>query len=114
MEFCWAYMTAESEEAASKIAEVLVQERLAACVNILPGIKSIYRWDGQVEKGTETAMIAKTSVAQFSTLCARVQCMHSYEVPCIVQIPIQAGHQPYLDWLAANLGPISSADEPNR
>lgn len=94
------YMTASTEEEAHRIGMTLVDERIAACVNILGEIKAIYRWKGKVFGDREVAFIAKTADEKFQALEKRVKELHSYECPCIVAYPITAGHQPYLDWLA--------------
>ena len=98
------YITTPSREMAEKIARALVEERLAACVNIIPGVRSIYRWKGNVEAASEVVLIAKTRADLFARLEKRVKELHSYEVPCIVAWPIAAGHQPYLDWLEKETG----------
>ena len=83
------------------IAEALVEERLAACVNILGGVRSVYRWQGAVERADEVAMIAKTAQHLFERLAARVRALHSYDTPAIVAWPIVAGDAAYLEWIAA-------------
>ncbi len=93
------YMTASSDEEADRIASALVEERLAACVNILGDIRSVYRWDGAVRRDAEVALIAKTRAALFDALAARVRTLHSYDVPCIVSWPIEAGNPAYLSWI---------------
>jgi periplasmic divalent cation tolerance protein len=89
---------------ANRIAEALVGERLAACVNILGAVRSAYRWQGTVERADEIAMIAKTTEAVFERLAARVRALHSYDTPAIVAWPIVAGDAAYLDWIAAETG----------
>ena len=89
---------------AERIAGTLVDERLAACVNILGGVRSIYRWRGAVERADEVAMIAKTTEALFGLLAARVRALHSYDTPAIVAWPIVAGDAAYLDWIGAETG----------
>jgi periplasmic divalent cation tolerance protein len=89
---------------AESIAEALVDERLAACVNILGGVLSVYRWQGAVERADQIAMIAmiaKTTQALFERLAARVRALHSYTTPAIVAWPIVAGDAAYLAWIAA-------------
>ena len=95
-------MTAGSEEEGAKIARALVEERLAACVNIVPRIRSIYRWRGAVEDEAETLLIIKCSAASLGKLEARVRELHSYEVPEILALPLDSGSAPYLDWLGEN------------
>ncbi|MGE3623272.1 MAG: divalent-cation tolerance protein CutA [Bdellovibrionales bacterium] len=94
------YITAPSREIAEKIAHGLVEGRFAACVNIISGMRSLYRWKGKVEVANEVVLIAKTRAELFPALEKRVKELHSYECPCIVAWPIEAGHGPYLDWLA--------------
>jgi periplasmic divalent cation tolerance protein len=95
------YIVAADMAEAEGIAEVLVAERLAACVNILGGVRSIYRWQGAVERSDEVAMIAKTTDAVFDALAARVRALHSYDTPAIVAWPIVAGDAAYLAWIEA-------------
>ena len=92
-------MTTSSLEEAEKIAEALVQERLAACVNIVPAITSIYRWQGEVHRDSEVLLIAKSRPELFDPLAARVKELHSYEVPEIIALPIVAGNAAYLSWI---------------
>ncbi len=99
MEFVFAYITAGSRDEALRIGRALVEERLAACANILDGMTSIYRWQGAVEEATETVLIAKTRAELFDRLAARVRDLHSYEVPCVVELKVGRGNPAYLDWL---------------
>jgi len=99
MEPLVAYITTGSEEEAVIIARVLVEERLAACVNVLPGVRSIYRWEGAVHDDPECLMIVKTTAANFERLRERVVELHTYSCPEIIAAPIVQGHRPYLDWL---------------
>ncbi len=105
----FVYMTAGSVGEAERIGRALVEERLAACVNILPGMRSIYRWEGAVESGEEAVLIAKTRADRFEALKARVRALHSYAVPCIVELPIGRGDAPYLDWLARESAGVETA-----
>lgn len=93
-------VTASSETEASAIASALVQERLAACVSLAP-IQSVYRWQGEVQQETEWQLMIKTDLTQFTALAERVQQLHSYEVPEIIALPIVAGTETYLNWVAA-------------
>jgi len=97
-------ITAASREEAEMMARVLVTERLAACVNILLGVKSVYRWQDKVEEAEETMLIVKTTAGKFEPLLKRVKEMHSYECPCIVASPIVAGDKRYLDWVREVIG----------
>jgi periplasmic divalent cation tolerance protein len=95
------YIVAADMAEANRIAEVLIQDRLAACVNILGAIRSVYRWQGAVERADEIAMIAKTRADLFESLAGRVRALHSYHTPAIVAWPIIAGDAAYLDWIRA-------------
>jgi periplasmic divalent cation tolerance protein len=96
--------TASSETEAVKIASLLVEERLAACVNVLPGMKSFYRWKGAVESAAEWLLVIKSSRALLQDVCVFLEKHHSYEVPEAIAIPILDGSANYLDWLEQNLG----------
>ncbi|MCR0985476.1 divalent-cation tolerance protein CutA [Roseomonas populi] len=95
----FVYVTAADAAEARRIGRALVDERLAACVNILPGHASIYRWEGAIEEAEEGAFIAKTTRSRFEALRARVRALHSYTTPCIVALPISEGDADYLSWL---------------
>lgn len=98
--------TAHSEEAA-RLADMLIGQRLAACVQILPEMESVYRWQGAIERQKEVLVIAKTTKAKFEVLEREVRAIHSYETPEIVALPLTAGSVPYLEWLNASV-----SDEP--
>jgi periplasmic divalent cation tolerance protein len=93
------FVTAPNEEEAAKIGRTLVEERLAACANIAPRIRSIYRWQGQVHDEEECLIIIKTATSLFEALQNRVKELHSYEVPEIVSFPVARGLPQYLDWV---------------
>jgi periplasmic divalent cation tolerance protein len=95
------YITAGSSDEARQIGRSLVESRLAACVNIIENMTSIYRWEGTVEVGEEVVLIAKTTEVSLPNLIAHVKEKHSYDCPCIVSLPVEDGHQPFLDWIAA-------------
>jgi periplasmic divalent cation tolerance protein len=96
-------MTAASREEADRIAEMLVSKSLAACVQILPEIKSIYRWQGEVMREMEILLLAKTTKDRFDDLVSSVTAIHSYETPEIIALPISAAAEPYLKWLLDSL-----------
>ena len=98
------FITASSTEEAERIAHALVEERLAACVNIVPGVTSVYRWEGQVQCDAEVLLIAKTVEASVARLVRRVKDLHSYDVPEVVALPITGGSPEYLAWLADSVG----------
>ena len=93
------FVTAGSESEAEKIALELVQERLAACVSIVPKIKSIYTWEEKIEKEEEILLIIKTREALFKKVRDRVKYLHSYTVPEIIAVPVTNGLKEYLDWI---------------
>ena len=93
-------ITASSPEEGARIAEALVSERLAACVNRIDGISSVYWWKGKMERESECLLIAKSRGELVERLTARVKEMHSYSVPEIIALPIEAGNPDYLMWIA--------------
>jgi periplasmic divalent cation tolerance protein len=95
--------TCANEEEAERLARLLVDQRLAACVNVIPGIRSYYRWKGAVEAASECLLIVKSSRDLFASLTAVLEKAHSYEVPEALAIPIVDGAANYLNWLGANL-----------
>lgn len=97
------FITAPNKDEASRLAEMLVQFHLAGCVQILPGIESVYRWEGQIERQDEVLLMAKTLKTKFERLEREVRALHSYETPEIVAVPIVKGSTPYLEWLAASV-----------
>jgi periplasmic divalent cation tolerance protein len=99
MEKVVVFVTAPSEEEAAGIARTLVEERLAACVNIVRGIRSIYSWEGRVEDDTEMLLIVKTRAALFDRLATRVKELHSYTVPEVIAVPLVKGLKDYTDWI---------------
>lgn len=101
-DFCVVFITAGSEEQAAGIARTLVEKRLAACVNIIPRIRSIYCWKGKIEDDGEALLIAKTRKELFGTLRDAALEAHTYEVPEIIALPIVAGFDKYLAWLGEN------------
>jgi len=93
-------VTAPTPERAAEIARALVEERLAACGNVVPGLRSIYRWEGKVQEDAEALLVLKTTRARFDALRDRVLALHPYEVPEVIALPVEAGSAPYLAWLA--------------
>jgi periplasmic divalent cation tolerance protein len=98
-EFIIVFITAPNEKEAASISRTIVEERLVACVNIIPSVRSIYRWQGRVEDEQEVLMVVKTKKSLFERLQERVKELHSYEVPEIIGLPLVEGSKEYLDWL---------------
>lgn len=97
--------TAPSVEVAERIGETLVQERLAACANLVPGVRSIFRWKGAVSRESEVLVVIKTTHEALDPLRRRIVELHPYEVPEVIALDVRAGHAPYLDWVRAEVGP---------
>ncbi|MBI9081069.1 MAG: divalent-cation tolerance protein CutA [Pseudodesulfovibrio sp.] len=93
------YITCKTSAEADSIGEVLVGRRLAACVNIIDGMRSMYWWDNKVERGQEFVLIAKTRTSLVDELTEAVKAMHGYEVPCVVVMPITGGNSDFLSWI---------------
>ena len=95
-------MTTGNREEAKRIAEMLVDGGLAACVQILPGIESVYRWQGATQRDQEVLLLAKTTRASFDDLVSRVTAIHSYDTPEIIALRVTAAAEPYLKWLVGS------------
>ena len=93
-------VTAPSAEVAAGLARTLVEERLAACGNVLPEVRSIYRWDGRIHEDAEALLVLKTTRARLDALRDRVLALHPYAVPELLALPVEAGSAGYLAWLA--------------
>ena len=96
---CVVLVAAPSAEKAAELGHLLVDEKLAACVNIVPQVRSIYRWEGAVQDEQEAVMVVKTTAARFDALHQRVLALHPYQVPEVIRLDVAAGHLPYLDWV---------------
>ncbi|HTH98138.1 MAG TPA: divalent-cation tolerance protein CutA [Stellaceae bacterium] len=97
----FVYATASSVEEAKTIGSMVVAERLAACANILGGMMSIYRWDGGMAENMEAMLLLKTTRDRLDALKARVEALHSYEVPCIAVLPVESVSQGFGAWIVA-------------
>ena len=109
-DFRIVFVMAANEAEAVRIAKALVEERLAACVNVGGPFHSTYRWRGTVENATEYMLVIKTSTRRFSQLERKVRELHSYEVPEIVAVALTAGSKPYLTWLAESTGSMTRSN----
>ena len=94
-----SFVTCGSKDEADKIAKALVEEKLAACVNILPGITSVYFWEGQLNQGSEHLLVIKSTQKASEALTKRVRELHSYDVPEVITYPVQSGNEEYLKWV---------------
>ena len=107
-----AFCTCPDAATASRIAEALVGERLAACVSVLPGVRSVYRWQGNVERADEVQLLVKTGADRMHALAERIIALHPYELPELVAVEAAAGLPAYLDWIAAETAPDAGRQEP--
>lgn len=100
MKFSFVYITAKDKEEARKIGKELVASSLAACVNIIDNMNSIYRWEGEIQDDNEAVLIAKTKESLVDELIEKVKSLHSYSCPCVISLPVLKGNKDYLSWLA--------------
>lgn len=97
------YSTWASRDEAVAAGRILVEERLIACANVLDGSTSVYRWEGAICTENEAVLLAKTSAGKADAAQARLIALHSYQVPCVLQLPVQDASKPYTDWVLAQL-----------
>ncbi|HEY6274142.1 MAG TPA: divalent-cation tolerance protein CutA [Terriglobales bacterium] len=100
---CIVLTTAGSVDEARKIARALVERRLAACVNIVPQIESVYRWQGKIETASECLLVVKIVATAFEGVRATIKALHSYETPECIMLEVAAGNQDYLDWITGSV-----------
>src|ERR1039457_5801238 len=105
MKIIFAYITTKNKSEAKKIGKILLQERLAASINIFDKMSSMYWWEGKIEEANETVLIAKTTKKLFPKLLKKVKSIHSYSVPCILQLEVKDGNKEYVKWLMSALNP---------
>ena len=98
-------VTCPSRAVARRMAARLIERRLAACVNLVPAVESVFRWQGKTERCREALLVMKTTAARFIALKRAVLALHPYHVPEIIALPVTAGHAPYLDWVARSSSP---------
>ncbi len=101
----FAYIVCKNKSEAKKIGKIILKERLAACVNIFDNMSSMYWWKGKIEEANEVVLIAKTSKKLFPKLSKKVKSIHSYSVPCILQLEVKDGNKEYVKWLLSALNP---------
>tara|TARA_X000000950_G_C13802510_1_gene614133 strand:+ start:327 stop:662 length:336 start_codon:yes stop_codon:yes gene_type:complete len=99
----WVYVTASCEEEAVRLARVMVEERLAACANVLGSVRSIYRWEGELRDEQEVAFILKTTDDRFGALEERLHMLHSYASPCILSLSATGGAEAFMKWVRGEL-----------
>lgn len=97
------YVTCPDTEVARKISLALLQEGLVACANIIPGMESMYWWQGQISASRETVLILKSISSQAERIITRVESLHPYDTPCILSLPVEKGSQDYVRWLKGSL-----------
>ena len=102
---CVVYVTCPDRATATSLADALVTERLAACVNMVPGIDSVFWWEGRLDRAQEVLLIIKTTRRRLAALTKAVRQRHPYDVPEVIALPIQAGHPPYLAWVRQSVRP---------
>ena len=105
LDYCLAIITCPSKKEAAKVKDLLLDNRLVACVNIIKGVNSFFWWQGKTEAASEIMLLAKTTRAKFKKIIACVTEIHPYDVPEIIAIPIIDGNKPYLDWIDDSLKP---------
>ena len=105
-----AYSTCPDAASADSIARTLVEERLAACVNRIPGVQSTYRWQGQIEQSDEVLLLIKTTADRLEAMTERLRALHPYELPELVAVEIRSGLPAYLAWIAAETAPSATPD----
>jgi periplasmic divalent cation tolerance protein len=99
------YVTAVDVTEAGRIGRTLVEERLAACANVLPGMTSVYEWQGKICESQEAVLVLKTRASLVDEATAKVRALHSYECPCVVALPISGGNPDFMSWIRAQSGP---------
>ena len=100
------FCTVDSEELGERIAVALVEAREAACVNIVPGIRSVYRWEGKLCQDAELLLVIKSVAEKFEAVRERIRVIHTYQVPEVIAVPITVGDADYLKWLNASVAPL--------
>lgn len=98
------YITAPDAAVGARIGRALVEEELAACCNLVPGLRSIYRWEGAIQEDAEVLLVLKTRAERLDALTARVVALHPYALPEVIALPVVAGYAPYLAWVGAGSG----------
>mgnify|MGYP006300778719 FL=1 len=100
----FVYVTVGGKDEAATIGKELVTSGLVACVNILDNMRALYMWDGKLQDDAEVVLIAKTTEARIPELVEKIRSLHSDDCPCVLALPVMGGHQPFLDWIAQEVG----------
>ena len=103
MKLALVYVLCKNSDEAKNLAHILLQEKLIACANLLGPISSVYMWEGKVREERECAMILKSSAVNFEAIVERVTKLHSYEIPCILQLPVRKGNAGFINWVSEQL-----------
>ena len=98
-------VTAPDVETAARLARALIEERLVACVNVVPGVRSIYRWEGKLQEDAEVLLVMKTRSDRCTALAARVRDLHPYDLPEVIELAAEGGSLPYLEWVRTESSP---------
>ena len=101
------FITAETEEEADKIADVLIKQKKAACVSIIPRLKSLFWWRGKIDSADEALLLVKTEECFLDDVVKLVKGLHSYEVPEVVAVPVLGGNEEYLEWIRSSLPTVN-------
>jgi periplasmic divalent cation tolerance protein len=110
----FVYVTAASSEDAEKIGRTLLDERLAACVNILDGMRSLYWWEGKIDEADEAVLIVKTEKSLVPSIIKRVEEIHPYKTPCAVALEVPAGSKNYLKWIESEVETAKASSKPRK
>jgi periplasmic divalent cation tolerance protein len=97
------YITTSGDLESKKIAKKLLEEKIAACINIIPTVESIYLWKGKIEQDSESIMLVKTKSKMVEEVIKRVEELHSYEIPCVLEITVNKGSKNYIEWMKSEL-----------
>ncbi|MCB9991340.1 MAG: divalent-cation tolerance protein CutA [Rhodospirillales bacterium] len=103
MSVIFVYVTCATQEEAGTISRALLEKQMIACANVMVPHQSLYRWEGEIKEAQETVMILKTYESLFHELKREICALHSYSCPCVVALPVKAGHEPFLEWIGAQL-----------
>lgn len=107
MSAVFIYVTTRDRDEALRIGKALVEQRLAACINVIDDVTSVYRWQGAIQEDREAVLVAKTSDDRVMPLVEHIKSLHSYDCPCVTAAPIVGGNPAFLDWIREETRPVS-------